>query len=238
MNVTLEFLVVFTVAILPQIVGSFLSIKDREYFRKFTPEQRTVSNLGRWIGIIFLLFYIAMNHSNGLFSIGLGFGRNGIPKIILVAGITTGYLLLIFVLGRLRSKKIQEQTETVRRSIFAAGAFSTYRGFWGRSAYLLTLWLGVIAEDLVFRGYLVLGLVAQTGDYFLWIVLSIALSIAAHLYQGTSARLMLGQGLFALIFIGVSLITNNVITAIIPHLVYDTVWLLRGWAKDSKDEVH
>jgi membrane protease YdiL (CAAX protease family) len=89
----------------------------------------------------------------------------------------------------------------------------------------LTLWLGVIAEDLVFRGYLVLGLGARTGSYFPWMVLSIILSIAAHLYQGVSWKLMLGQGLFALIFTGVSLITNND-TAIIPHLVY-TIWLLR-----------
>ena len=111
---------------------------------------------------------------------------------------------------------------------------NTYRGFWGKTGYLFSLWLGGIAEDLVFRGYLVLGLGAQTGSYYPWIVLSIFLSVASHLYQGVNRRIMLGQMIFAAIFITISLITRSVITAIIPHLVYDTIWLLRGWEKDSK----
>ncbi len=234
MKTVLEFFVVFTIAILPQILGSILSLKDREYFRKFSPDQRTASNLVRWIGIMLLLYYIAMEHAAGLSSIGLSFTKSEIPKISLVSAITTAYLSLVFVLSRFRSKQIQEKIESLRRSIFEAGGFNSYRGFWGKFGYLLSLWFGVIAEDLVFRGYLVLGLGAQTGSYYPWIVLSVILSVAAHLYQGVNRQIMIGQGIFALIFIIISLITKNVITAIIPHLVYDTIWLLRGWGKDSK----
>jgi hypothetical protein len=37
-----------------------------------------------------------------------------------------------------------------------------------------------------------------------------------------------------LIFIIAVLATGNVFAAILPHLVYDTIWLLRGWAKPSQ----
>ena len=234
MKTVLEFFVVFSIAILPQILGSIFSMKDPEHLRKFSPVQRTASNLGRWSGIILLLIYIALDHPPGLWFIGLRFPSSGLPLALLVSGFTTVYLSLVFVLPRFRSRQFQEQTESVRRSIFAAGAFDTYHGLWGKLSYLFTLWLGVVAEDLVFRGYLVLGLGALTGSYFPWIVLSIFFSVASHLYQGLDRRIMLGQVIFAAIFTTVSLITGSVITAIIPHLVYDTIWLLRGWAKDSK----
>ena len=236
MQNVLEFSVVFTVAILPQIISSVLSIRDREYFRRITADQRTTTNIARWLGVILLLMYVGENHADGLSFIGVSFDLGQIPQVLLVSAMTTAYLSLIFVLPRWRSKKVQEQIETRRKSVFEAGAFSTYRGFWERFGYLCSVWLDVIAEDLVFRGYLVLGLGSLTGGYLPWIVLSVSLSLVAHLYQGSSVRLMLGQGFFAMIFIAVSLFTHNVITAIIPHLVYDTVWFVSGWAKDSGSE--
>lgn len=234
MKIFLEFLVVFSGCILPQIAGTFFVLKDKNYFQKLTPKQRIVTNWVTHIGSIILIIYVGTNHATGIESIGLSLSKNALPKIIIVSGLTTGYLSLIFFSQKLRSKKKQEEREKLRRTAFEAGGFSSFNGFWERGYYLVGMWLGVVAEDLVFRGFLVLGLGIQTGIFWPWIILSVFLSIIVHLYQGTNPRLMLSQGLFALIFILVTLITNSVLAAIIPHLVYDTIWMLRGWAKTSR----
>ncbi|HEY2980029.1 MAG TPA: CPBP family intramembrane glutamic endopeptidase [Anaerolineales bacterium] len=234
MTLFLEVMVVFTVAILPQIAATIFISRDPAYLESLSPGKRSISSLIGFVAYIVLIVYVAANRPGGLSSVGLTFTARPAPISILVAATLTAYLLLIFLVGRLRSKEVQQRRETLRRSVFEAGGFSKFKSLPERCAYLIGLWTGVIAEDLVYRGYLVLGLASSTGILWPWIILSMTLSVVIHLYQGRDPRLMLGQAVFALLFIGAVVVTGSVIAAIIPHLAYDTIWFLRGWAIDDK----
>jgi membrane protease YdiL (CAAX protease family) len=235
MKTAIEFLVIFAIAILPEITGSIFILQDRELLvRGSSNKQKIVSRWIRHISIIILVIYIAANQPSGLSSIGLSFEPSEIPGILIVGGLTTAYLLLIFLFSKLRSKPEQDKTDKLAKSIFEAGAFHVYSGSLEKVTFLISMWLGVVAEELVYRGYIVLALGFQTGTFIPWVILSILLSVCIHLYQGAERRIMLSHVFFAIIFITVTLITKNIITAMIPHLIYDTVWLLRGWAKTRK----
>ena len=105
-----------------------------------------------------------------------------------------------------------------------------YRTSWQRIAYLIVLSIGVIAEDLVIRGYLILFLGATIGYKYAWALLSIALSIIIHLYQGRERETVLTHALVATLFAVVSLITWNIFTIMAGHLYFDIV-VTRGWWK-------
>jgi len=230
----LEFFVVFTVAILPHLLGGIFILTNKDYLKHFLPWQRMVASAVQDVSKILLLAYIAADQTNGLAAIGLSIGLDEIPMTIIIAAFAAGYLSLLFVIHHLRSKKEQARREELRKSIFEAGGFSTFKTLGERCAYLVSLWLGVIAEDLVFRGYLVLGLGARTGTLAPCIILSVLLSVAVHLYQGLSWRVMFTQAVFACLFIAAAVTAGNILAAILPHLVYDTIWVLQGWAKDAK----
>jgi membrane protease YdiL (CAAX protease family) len=237
MKTVLEFFVVFTVTILPQILSSIFSARDREFLRRFTGKQRILVNLSTFSGMVLLALYIAMSHPEKWSYIGLGFEKNSLQNIVIISVAGTAYLLLIFALAKVRSPKKRQELEQRKDDVFKAGAWTEMRSLGERMAYMPTLWLGNIAEDLIFRGYLIFGLQAQTGLLLPWIFLSMSLSILVHLYQGFNWRVLLGQGIFALLFIGISIWAQNIVAAIIPHLVYDTIWILQGWVKMSKNEI-
>lgn len=236
MKPILEFFVVFTITILPQILSSALSARDKDFLRRFTGKQRILVNLSSFSGMTLLAIYIALSHPEGWSYIGLGFEKNSLQNVAIISIAGTAYLLLIFAIAKVRSPKQRKALEQRKADIFKAGAWVDLKSFWERAAYLPTLWLGVIAEDLIFRGYLIFGLQAQTGYLLPWIFLSAILSVFVHLYQGANWRIMLGQAVLALLFIGISIWAQNIIAAIIPHLVYDTIWILQGWAKIAKSE--
>jgi membrane protease YdiL (CAAX protease family) len=231
MRIALEISTVLAVAILPHLLGSIFILTNRDYLKHFLPWQRMVSSALHDVSKILLMLYIAAQPSNGLAAIGLSIDPDRIRMTIFIAAFATGYLSLIFVIARLRSKKQQQAREELRRSVFEVGGFSTFKTPGQRGAYLPSLWLGVIAEDLVFRGYLVLGLGARTGTLAPWIALSILLSVVMHLYQGLNWHLMFTQAVFSSIFIAAAVTSGNILAAIIPHLVYDTIWILQGWMK-------
>jgi membrane protease YdiL (CAAX protease family) len=236
MKSVLEFFAVFTIAILPQILSSVFSVSNKEFLKRFTGRQRILVNLSSFSGMILLAAYVAMSHPEGWAYIGLRFNEESLPRIIIVTSAATFYLLLIFIIAKFRSQKERQKIEQRKNDIFEAGRWTDLKSFWERAAYLPTLWIGILAEDLIFRGYLIFGLRAQTGLLLPWIILSVSFSILVHLYQGTGWRILLGQGIFAIIFITVSLLAQNIIAAIIPHLVYDTIWMLQGWANMPKKE--
>jgi membrane protease YdiL (CAAX protease family) len=183
-----------------------------------------------------LIAYIAAVHPGGFADFGLIIPAGKIFDTLLFGLLTAAYLSLVFVVSRLRSRSEQERRESLLRGIFRAGGFSHYRTLGLRAAYLLVLWTGVIAEDVVFRGYLVLGLGAYTGSYWPWVIVSVLLSTVLHLYQGLHRQVILAQALFAGLFITLTLWTGNVYAAILAHLIYDTIWVVRGWAKYTDPE--
>jgi membrane protease YdiL (CAAX protease family) len=236
MNLTLEFSVVFTVAILPQVLTSFYPDEMRGLLNKLPGNWKYLSTLPNRIGVILLVLYISSSRLDGFRFIGLNLSEALSPTALLVTGLLTGYLLLIFVFSRLRSNKVKDETINMQQRTLAALRYSDTTGFWKKLFAFADLWLAVIGEELVYRGYLILLLGRQTGNLIPWIAFSVALSIVIHLYQGRTWRLAAGHMILASLFIFVAVITNSLFAAIIPHLVYNTTWLIRALGNKPKEE--
>lgn len=238
MKAVLEFSVIFTVAILPQIVYSFFIKEIQDVLGKLSNRWKLTSSLISRFGSILLALYIAAMQPAGLLSIGLNLNPSELPKVIIIGGLATGYLSLIFIFSKLRSKKSREERESLQRQIFVSLGYSTYKTNSDRIFSLINLWASVIAEELIYRGYLILLLRSHTGTYIPWILLSITFSVFMHLYQGFNWKIVVAHIFLASVFIVVILITNNIITALLPHLVYDTIWMSKRWVNASAQDAY
>jgi membrane protease YdiL (CAAX protease family) len=228
MTLILEFSVVFAVAILPQVLTSFYPDQMRDLLARSPGNWKYLSTLPSRIGAILLVLYISASRLDEFHSIGLNLSEALSPMALLVTGLLTGYLLLIFVFSRFRSKKVRDETANLRQTTLAALRYSDTTGFWKKLFAFGDLWLAVIGEELVYRGYLILLLGRQTGNLIPWIAFSVTLSIVVHLYQGRTWRLAISHMILASLFIFAAVVTNSLFAAIIPHLVYNTVWLVRA----------
>jgi membrane protease YdiL (CAAX protease family) len=236
MKTLLEFSIVFVGMILPQILSSLFRVQIRR-MQEGIPNLLRLSLQGlNYAGSILVLLYIAIGQPGGLASIGLTLVPSQLPRTLYMAAGATCYLLLVFVIIRFRSKDVQQDVQIRQRQVLAAMGYSQYRALPERVAAMINLWLGVVVEELVFRGYLILLLGARTGSYIPWLVFSIFLTVTVHLYQGFTWKVAYAHVFFAGVFIVAALVTGNLVAALIPHLVYDTVWILQGWshAKELK----
>jgi membrane protease YdiL (CAAX protease family) len=237
MSICLEFSVVFTVAILPQVLIAFYPDEIRDLLSKLPGNWRFLSTLPSRIGAILLILYISATRSDEFHSIGLNLQDATSSLALLGTGLLTGYLLLIFVFSSLRSKKVKGEITNMQQRTLTILRYSNTTGFWQRLFYFIDLWLAVIGEELVYRGYLILLLGRQTGNLIPWMTFSVTLSIVVHLYQGRTWRLAISHMIFASLFIFAAVVTNSLFAALIPHLAYNTVWLIRALRHTSKKVV-
>jgi membrane protease YdiL (CAAX protease family) len=235
-SLILEFFTVFILAILPQALISFYPDEMREALGKLPGNWRFISTLPSRIGVILLMVFIASSRWDEFYSIGLNPHQAASSMTLICAGLLTGYLLLIFLVSNWRSKKVKNQITDVQQRTLAGLRYSPAAGFWQRLFYFVDLWLAVIGEELVYRGYLVLLLSRDTGSLLPWMILSLTLSMVVHLYQGRTWRLALSQLVFASLFMFAAVITRSLVAAIIPHLIYNTVWLIRALRNMSRQE--
>ena len=126
------------------------------------------------------------------------------------------------------------QPTTLDESLPQIEAVIRYKKFWERTAHLLVLIFEVVAEDLLSRGYLVLFMGTRTHSFIPWIIVSIAFSVVAHLYQGKNRKNILSQFLFAAFFIGITIATKNLLAAIAPHLLIDIAFTFNIWRRSDK----
>jgi hypothetical protein len=234
MKLFLEFIAVFVIAILPMILGSLSIASGSNYLKTMSIKERILIEVVRYLGEILLIAYIVSSHPEGWGYVGLAIDPNEFDRAIVLTVAATGYILVLLLIARAKKNK---QYEKRSKEVFETGAWSNFKTLGERIIYLPVMWLGVIAEDIIFRGYLIFPLGAQTGMIMPWIILSITLSVLGHLYQGGNFQSVLWHVLFAGVLIIVSLMAQTVIAAILPHLVYNTIWILLGWAKLSKKEM-
>jgi membrane protease YdiL (CAAX protease family) len=235
----LEFLVVFVTAILPQVLISFYPDGLQDQLGKImTGRWRFLTALPARLGAILLILFIVSTRADGFHTIGLTVEEVTSLSTLVTAVFLTAYLLLIFVLSDLRSKKTKEQTQQIQQRTLAGLRYSKPKNFLESFAYFVDIWLAVIGEELVYRGYLILLLGRETGSYIPWVLLSVILSAIIHLYQGRSLRVALGHMIFAGLFIAAMLITGSVFAAIVPHLIYNTIWLIRAMRSLLANEVN
>lgn len=192
------------------------------------PFEDLVSILFTSLGQTALVLVVAGLDPRGLSSIGirLNLGVENWTSIVWTLFALEG-ILIVWTIGlRMAFKCLKRPLDEVASSPAQSDIYKTGLE---RLAYMLALLWSVAAEDLVFRGYLVLYLGLRTGAYWPWVLVSISLSVLAHLYQGRSVQLIAGHALIAATMIGLVLWSGNLIALIGAHYLLDGMLIFRRW---------
>jgi membrane protease YdiL (CAAX protease family) len=225
----LEILIV-TVIIIGNVFGSIFRLK----YPEFGSSDNYPAFL-RWSDgflysflIICFMCYIALNQPNGLAAIGLrrltvdDFIDYSLRGIVILSG-----FMLLYVAGNriIRGKK-EIDNQPLHRLV------SGYQAVWERLGFVVALIIGVVAEEWVYRGYLVLLLGEKTNAFLVCALLSAFLSVLVHLYQGRS--LLVFHFLFAIVAIGVTIWTDSIVMAVSMHIFQDVVATIKVWNQIDK----
>ncbi len=226
---------VFFVGIAPYIVGSIQHLRHPERPLTGTPSDRLLNRWLRAIAGIAVVGLVALDQPGALGSIGIYLGSSkNIAAVsyglIAIAGVIV-ILMAINAIPRLIRKPGASTPPAAKPHLTEV---NLYRDIWDRLAFLAVLPFEVIAEDMVYRGYLVLLWGTRTGTFIPWIILSIALSVVLHLYQGLQLRMIIFHVLAAGLFIALLLTTHNLLAAIVPHLYYDFLWATGAWRRAAR----
>ncbi len=239
MQPLLEFIAVLSVGVLPSILSSLLAVRNPAYLKDVGPGSRVLNQWIHSVAEIAVVSLVALNHPGGLASVGLytPFQRNQVGNqsaAVLGSALIAYVILLLFIVGAL-GKAIKK---LINRHVDVSNPLQSwlpaYRDSWERVAFLSLLPFPIIGEELVYRGYLVLLCGAMTGTFVPWILLSVALSVVIHLYQGVHLSHVIQHSAMAGVFIAAALITNNLIAAIVPHLLLDLYWFINAWPRQDQ----
>jgi membrane protease YdiL (CAAX protease family) len=229
MKFILEFSAVVAVGVLLHGLGTLLYIKRPEFYNLFTTSEQL---LRRWqggmAGVIIVLL-VALNQPDGLRSVGLQNTNNGIAiwiGFLATSALVIVVALVIKLIQRIRKVTVSPSVDTSQPHIIE---LISYRDRWERFAYLAVVALGVVSEDLIYRGYFVLLLGNKTGTFIPWAILSVGLSVIIHLYQGRDARTILFHVVAASFLVSLAIITQNILAPIVAHLYYNLVATTKTW---------
>jgi membrane protease YdiL (CAAX protease family) len=232
LNWTVEFLLVAAVAILPSAAGSlFAALRPDAALRRLEatdPFQISLLRFLHSIAGIAIVLLVALGQPNDLDSIGLRLGRPAaladalLTSLLIVVSILAGVLIVTLLL---RSRIKRKETTPSGRLL----EFAYQKTRLDRILYATVMPFSAIAEEMTYRGYLVLLFATRTGHLVPWIVLSIGLSITIHLYQGTQLRLILFHSVYAGLMIWLTLYTGGIEGPILIHVTWNTVNFIRAW---------
>jgi membrane protease YdiL (CAAX protease family) len=242
MKSIIEFCAVFAVSILNHLIGAFFYSKRADYPKSFTVTENLLRYWGGSISAILVVLLVAIDQPDGFASIGIPVSSNTAKTnstTLLILFLS--FFLLMFLMAGIQkivhyfSKKTPETN--IDLSNPAIVSVNQFRDAFELLAYLTVLPLIVISEELVYRGYLVLMLGNKTHTFIPWIILSIILSVAIHLYQGRNIINIVYHAIFATFFIGLTITTGNILAPITIHLIYNIVWTVQTWNKVKKQEI-
>lgn len=242
-RLVLEVLLVFSVAVVSNVLGSTIILKYPKYSTENQPiPLRLTGQFLQGLTMVSLVFYIASNQPQGLPAVGLpSIWKPDLADMVhyiesksynwlflLLGGMVVyaGFLLLQALGYKLLGKKKEPADNPAIRSL------ADYRTPWQRLTFLFVLFLGILGEELVYRGYLVLYLGEKTGAVAVWAVVSILLSVIIHLYQGYSR--VIHQFLFATLAVLMTIWSGNLMMALGMHLYLNTIVTLRVWSGKTK----
>jgi len=237
MNQTFELAAVLLILVLPSVISSLWGLIDRN--RLMDLPHPLLNLILAWIqalGTIVLLMYLTGVTVVGLASIGVQGTQPSILggwDLFVWAGVITVAAQIIRTIQG-SAVKPDEKSPVIP---WYATWFSRFDSGWSFAAYLSIVPWQVVAEELVFRGYLILLWGARTGAYELFAILSIALFVAAHLYQGRRWSDILPHLILAIVDSVVTIMYKSVIPAIGMHLLSNLMFYLRYWPDRSKWKV-
>ena len=237
MKTVIEFLSIFFISVASHLFGAYLHIKNPEYQKIYTVPQAIVRNWLHPVGIILVVILVALNQPNGVESIGIYSGSKSHNFNALYYGCMGGgvALLLITIIFNLKQVRRYLSKEGIAKieSDPANAQILIYRDFLERAAYLATVILMVIAEELVYRGYFVLYWGYKTNSLVIWILISLSLSVLIHLYQGRDFKSISLSILMHSVFIGLALIFQNILAPIAAHIWNNIRWVNAQWKEEK-----
>ncbi len=176
---------------------------------------------------ICLICYIALNQPKGLAAIGLGqLTESSLTSYLLGGSLLSLCFLLLYAVGY----RIIHGKKQIDAKFFLH--LASYRTFWERLGFLVMLLISAIAEELVYRGYLVLLLGERVNAVLICALISVVLSVVGHLYQGRSSIVF--HILFAFLAIAVTIWTGSIIMAIAMHIYNNVIMAIGSWSHIDK----
>jgi len=191
-TIIIEMLAVASASIVPWGLATVVSLKHLDRDSPYSVPVQLIFQLTQSMLIILLILYIALNQPSRLRSIGFFWPipvedigvLNSITGVLLGGVVIHSFIVLPFSLYSAFTRKVLKRKTDPSK--LAKEWFSKYRTPWERCGLLTVLLLNAIAEELVFRGYLVLLLSERTGALFLCAGISVTLFAAIHLQYGPS----------------------------------------------------
>jgi membrane protease YdiL (CAAX protease family) len=224
----LEFLTVVFVGILPGVISSLIIAKEPEKGSIYGKYAHVLIQLTQSLAAISLLLFIASQHADGKRNLGLSFNKLGFGE---VAVLWVG-LVLLYLYAYLQKEIQKEQTQKPANQIYM-----DYQTKPERTLCWISMVFAVCAEDLLYRGYLVLWIGEKTGNLAGWAIISVGLSVLVHLYQGITR---IGYHIImASTFVIIAFMAGNIYLVIVFHIFWNTLQITRLWEKmDSKKKTH
>ena len=232
MKEIIEFTAVFLCTVAHHLYSMVLSIRHPCLIKKKSAIQTAFSVWLSALSAIAIITFVSVTRKEGIQSIGI----NPSDKAENFRGAVGGFLWIAIVLIAayffqkwvLHNKKPNEfniqdsdRPEVIEILKFKSGL--------ERTVFLSTLPLRVIAEELVYRGYLILSLGSRTGFFVPWVIFSVFLSVIVHLYQGRKFKIILLHILLTSSWVGITLLTRNLFASIAAHLFNNLAFTINVW---------
>lgn len=239
MDITvIETLAVAGVSIVPWTFTNLLALKHPPKNPEHSPAIRAASLAINSMATIFVLLYVALGQPSRLASLGifpLSSSENIMHQIIAIVIGGMMMILLFMTPVSILSMLVHKFVKKDSKSEIAEPTkefFSAYRTTKARLAMVLALLPSAIAEELVFRGYLILLLGQKTGAPLLCAVISAVLFAIMHLNNGRS--LIPIYLWFAAGLTWITLSTGNLMVTIFAHWSWNVISALKVWEHMSR----
>ncbi len=218
---------------MPAVLASIKPRRNLESYLALPFPLRLANELSQNLSVILVLVYLSLDHPNGLSSIGFGSSTYNVG-FLLTGSISVYFFFVLFVAIVTRiTRGGQSDYGRIDFSRPDIQVTTSYRTPGERLMYLMVLTLGVLAEELVYRGYLVLFLGRETGALALCAVISILLSVIIHLYQGRSTILF--HFLFAILVVSLAIGTKSILLPVGIHLYANISAAIHIWISKPQE---
>jgi membrane protease YdiL (CAAX protease family) len=235
---TVELILVAAVAILPSAAGSLFSVLHPEAARRrleaTDPFQISLMRFVQSIGGIAAVLLVALGQPEGLASIGIRLGQ----PVVLTDALLTSLLIVVSILVAVLVVRLLLGPRLKRDETSPHGRlleFAFHKTRWDRMLYATVMPFSAVAEEMTYRGYLVLLFADRTGNLVPWILLSIGLTITIHLYQGIRVPLILFHTVYAALMIWLTLYSGGIEGPILIHATWNTVNFIRTWQAADRE---
>lgn len=229
LRLNLELLAVLCTAVIPSLVAALFWKHLRNDHPGARHGLKTTLRITQSVGALALVSYIALQNPDGLKSIGFDLARHDdIQGGIVVFSL----FLLSYALGYrliMRKKREPDYSQPWIKELLSARTPAQ------RLSRLISLILSSVAEEFVFRGYLL----------FLWgkrldaiIPCAVASSIifaAIHLYQGR--KVIVYHLLVASVLAATTVVSGGIMLAIGAHVYCNLLVQIKLWILDARGKI-